>query len=185
MYQYMKNRRASQGFTLIEVLVAVVVVSLGMLGIAATLFASARSATSGYTRQIAVQYAYDIIDRMRANQVEAAQAGGPYTATISTTAPSSSPSENCLDTTCTAAEMAAYDVWDWETQLWKNLPQGSGSVTIAAGSNDTYTVTVTVTWNDAAGTSAFAQGSGGYSSSSTTGTNLGSYTVVTSLTPVL
>ncbi|GLQ49685.1 type IV pilus modification protein PilV [Dyella flava] len=184
MHRHIKIKRSVQGFTFLEVLVAVVVVSLGMLGIAATLFASVRGATSGYTRQVAVQYAYDIIDRMRANQVEAAQAGGAYTATA--VAPSSTSPQSCNDATCTAAQMATYDVWDWQTQLAQNLPQGLGSITITTDTSGISTVTVTITWQDTAGTSAFAQGSGGYSTTNNNnGTNLGSYTVVTSLTPLL
>lgn len=164
---------------MIEVLVAVLVVSFGMIGIAATLFATIHSATSNYSRQVAVEYAYDIIDRMRANDAEAAIAGGPYTATLST--PSSTPPTTCVDSSCTAAEMAAYDIWEWQTELENNLPSGLGSVTIAAGSSSTYTVTVTVEWIDS-GTSAFsATSNSNGSSSSSTGSSLASHTLVTAL----
>jgi type IV pilus assembly protein PilV len=177
----MKMKRNVQGFTLIEVLIAVLVVSFGMLGIASVLFASMRSATSNYTRQVAAAYAYDIIDRMRANNAEAALAGGAYTVAMGTTitVPTS-----CVAATCTAAEMAAYDIWEWEDELKNTLPSGEGSVAIAAGSNSTYTVTVTVQWADTAGATAFSSASNSNSTSTTTttnGTNLGAYTVVTAL----
>ncbi|WP_284322319.1 type IV pilus modification protein PilV [Dyella acidisoli] len=168
----MKTIRKQRGFTMMEVLVSVLIVSFGMLGIAATLFTANRSATSSYVRQQAVQDAYDILDRMRANHTVAAVAGGSYT---TSSVPSSAPSPNCSTSTCTGTQMAAYDVWQWETNVSTNLPQGVGSVTIAAGSTNTYTVTVSVTWSDQAGSSAFTPQ--GATASNTTQT----YTVVSAL----
>jgi type IV pilus assembly protein PilV len=177
----MKMKRTIQGFTMIEVLIAVLVVSFGMLGIASVLFASMRSSTSNYTRQVAAAYAYDIIDRMRANDVEAAQAGGPYTVAMDPTGPGTEPT-SCVASTCTAAAMAAYDVWEWQYELENNLPSGEGSITIAAGSNNTYTVTVKVQWADTPGATAFSSTSNSTGTTGTiNGTDLGTYTVVTAL----
>ncbi|EQD45716.1 type IV pilus modification protein PilV, partial [mine drainage metagenome] len=60
-------KRKSLGFTLLEVLVAVVIVSLGMLGVAALLVTVHKADTSSYIQQQAVQTTYDMLDRMRAN----------------------------------------------------------------------------------------------------------------------
>lgn len=166
-------KHSIRGFSMIEVMIAVLVVSFGVLGIAGALFTATRSATSNYVRQQAVQDAYDILDRMRANRTVAAQAGGSYTATA--TKPSSTaPSTNCTTSTCSGAQMAAYDVWQWQTQLMQNLPNGLGSVTIAAGSNSSYTVTVQVQWSDQAGNTAFTP-------SGTPSTTPQTYTVVSAL----
>jgi type IV pilus assembly protein PilV len=170
----MKTIHKQRGFTMMEVLVSLLVVSFGMLGIAGTLFTADRSATSSYARQQAVQFAYDILDRMRANRTTAAVAGGPYTTTsLSSTTPT-----NCSSSACTGAAMAAYDVWQWQTNVANNLPQGVGSVSIAAGGAGTYTVTVSVTWSDLAGASAFTPSA---SASTPPANAMQTYTVVSAL----
>lgn len=149
----MKTRSSNHGFSLIEVLVAVLIVSVGLLGIAATLLTATRSASSSYLRQNAVQYAYDIVDRMRANAT-AVTAGGPYTATL--TAPSTTaPSPNCGTSTCSNGAMAAWDLWEWQSLLQQNLPNGLGSVTVASGVDNTVTITVQVQWSDDPAENAF------------------------------
>lgn len=167
----MKTRHSNHGFSLIEVMVAVLIVSLGLLGIAGTLLTATRSASSSYLRQSAVQYAYDIVDRMRANAATAVTAGGPYTATA--IAPTTAPATNCTTTNCTDAQMAAWDVWEWQNLLKTNLPNGLGSVTITTGADSTVTITVQVQWNDSPGETAFNVAAGS--------TTPATYSVVTSL----
>jgi type IV pilus assembly protein PilV len=169
----MKTIRKQHGFTMMEVLVSVLVVSFGMLGIAGTLFTADRSATSSYARQQAVQFAYDILDRMRANRTEAAVAGGAYTTTSLPTQPTS-----CYSAPCSAAGMAAFDVWQWQSNIAANLPNAAGSVTIAASGGGTYTVTVSVTWSDISGASAFTPSA---SASTSPANAIQTYTVVSAL----
>jgi type IV pilus assembly protein PilV len=150
--------KRTDGFTLIEVLVAVVVVSLGMLGIAGTLLTATRSSTSNYLKQQAVQYAYDIVDRMRANDalaIQTAAGANPYV--VALVLPTASLTPNCEATICNATQMGAFDVWEWQTLLHKNLPSGKGSVAVAAGTGGlaTTTVTVTVQWSDQPAQSTF------------------------------
>jgi type IV pilus assembly protein PilV len=150
--------KRTHGFTLIEVLVAVVVVSLGMLGVAGTLLTATRSSTSNYLKQQAVQYAYDIVDRMRANDAAAVLTGAgtnPYVVALGP--PTTAPAPNCEATLCNAAQMGAFDVWQWQTLLKQNLPSGQGSVAVASGTGGlaTTTVTVTVQWSDQPAQSTF------------------------------
>lgn len=166
----MKTKHPNHGFSLIEVMVAVLIVTLGLLGIAGTLLTATRSASSSYLQQNAVQYAYDIVDRMRANAASVS-AGGPYTATM--TAPGTAPSPNCTTSTCTSAEMAAWDVWEWQSLLNTNLPNGKGSITLASGADSTTTITVTVQWIDTPAQTTF--------NVATSNLTPASYTVVTSL----
>lgn len=147
----MLMKRTVRGFTLIEVLVAVVVVSLGMLGVAGTLLTATRSSTSNYLKQQAVQYAYDIVDRMRANDTIATQTGAganPYV--VALVAPGAEPTPICEAALCSATQMGAFDAWEWQTLVHKNLPNGEGSVVVTAGTGGlaTTTVTVTVQWSD-------------------------------------
>lgn len=145
------KRRNYPGFSLIEVMVAVLVMSLGLLGVASTLIVAMHSAGSNYLKQQAVQDSYDIVDRMRANFSAAnnSSASNPYVTAL--TAPSSNtPSPDCTASVCTSAQMAAYDVWQWKTLLKNNLPDGLGeiAVTPAGPAANLPKVTVTVKWND-------------------------------------
>lgn len=168
----MKTKHSNDGFSLIEVMVAVLIVSLGLLGIAGTLLTASRSASSNYLHQNAVQYAYDMLDRMRANAV-AVTAGGPYTAATMAAPSTTPPSPNCTTSTCTSTEMAAWDLWEWQSLLQTNLPNGMGTVTIASGADSTVTITVTVQWIDTPAETTF--------NVATSNLTPASYTVVTSL----
>ena len=61
------RRQIQAGFSLIEILVAIVVISLGLLGLAGLQAASLRNNQVAYFRSIASQQAYDMMDRMRVN----------------------------------------------------------------------------------------------------------------------
>ncbi|WP_266156430.1 type IV pilus modification protein PilV [Dyella silvatica] len=170
-------KRTSQGFSLIEVLVAVLVVSIGLLGIASTLLTATSSATSSYVRQQAVQYTYDILERMRANASVAHDptSGNPYI--VAAAAAGSAPSPNCSTATCTPAQMAAFDVWQWQSGLQADVPGGLGSVAVSAGTDNTTIVTITVTWSDQPAQTTLSRGT--LSSTSTLSTP--TYTVTTAL----
>ncbi len=144
---------ALRGFTLLEVLIAVVILAIGMLGIAALLLTTQKSNSSSYIKQQAVQSAYDILDRMRANNLPTAPeaSSGAYNVSnlVMSGAPTlpSQPAQNCETSSCTPAQMAAYDTWHWLAVDLKQLPNGCGSVTTSAAGSNTL-VTVTVQWDD-------------------------------------
>ncbi|MHB1895531.1 MAG: type IV pilus modification protein PilV [Metallibacterium sp.] len=146
-------KHSSSGFTLLEVLVAVVIVSLGMLGVAALLVTVHKADTSSYIQQQAVQTTYDMLDRMRAN-LQGTQAGnyiGTYTGT-----PASPPACQGTGNICTPQQMAAFDTSQWTSSL-DELPSGSGTIASAASTNGTVSVTVSVSWSDAPGVQAIEQ----------------------------
>lgn len=120
------------GFTLLEVLVAMLVLSIGLLGLAGLMAASLKNSHSAYYRTQATWMAYDALDRMRANR-QVALAGG-YNLSLG-----DSPG---------GAGLAATDLAEWVASLEGALPEGQGS--IAVGANGT--VTVIVQWNDSRGT---------------------------------
>jgi len=153
----------SHGFTLIEVMIAVLVLSLGLLGLAGLQATSLKANASAATRGQATLLAYDIIDRMRANR-DAALAG-TYNNTAGT-APTSGGS-NCQanGATCDGNAIAAYDLNQWKCLLgkWKTnsvcsttlginkglLPDGDGSVVVNNGNEALVTITWTETrWED-------------------------------------
>ena len=121
-----------RGFSLLEVLVTVVVLSLGMLGVAAVLITVHKANASSYLRQQAVQETYDILDRMRANRSAALQ--GNYDTSLGTAAGTAA--VNCTSGSCNPSQLASYDRWQWLTDLATTLPSGTGSVglgTVAGG----------------------------------------------------
>lgn len=137
------------GFTLLEVLVAIVVLSIGLLGLAGLQAAGLRNNQGAYLRTIATQQAYDMADRMRTNP--AAVTGGSYD-NISGTG--SDP--GCITTGCSPAQMAQYDAYEWNTTNQNALPTGKGTVKLVA----TNRFTITVMWDDArTGASGTACGS--------------------------
>lgn len=147
--------RAQSGFTLIEVLVSLVVMSIGLLGIAKLVLYSAHSNDSAYMRSQATELAYEILDTMRANKAQAL--AGNYNTAL--TAAPTAPGVLCLGTgaNCNATQLAAYDVYEWKERLAAPtgaLPSGEGSVTVA-GANPA-TATIIVSWDDSAAQAAIA-----------------------------
>src|SRR5690606_37489064 len=101
-----RSRAGVAGFTLIEVLVALIVLSIGLLGLAALQIQSIKHNTDAYFRTQATLLAYDIIDRMRANS--AAVSAGIYevSAPPATEVTCGEDAAGCGS----AAELAAYDL---------------------------------------------------------------------------
>lgn len=144
-----KARKSPAGFTLLEVLIAVVILAIGMLGVAALLLTTQKSNSSSYIKQQAVQSAYDIVDRMRANQMEATSGAYNVSDLVTSGAPTppSAPSADCSTAACTPAQMATYDTWHWLAKDLVQLPNGCGSIATTASGSSTL-VTVTVQWDD-------------------------------------
>jgi type IV pilus assembly protein PilV len=153
-----RNISRTHGFTLVEVLVSLVVLSIGLLGIAKLMLFSSHSNDSAYLRSQATDLAYQMLDDMRANTAQAAIAGGPYTTTL--VAAPTNPGFTCV-ATAPCANLALYDVYQWKLRLNANsgiipagglnpigaLPNGQGSVATALVGGQT-TITIIVQWDD-------------------------------------
>jgi type IV pilus assembly protein PilV len=124
-----------KGFTLVEVLVALVVMSVGMLGIAALYLEGIRAGRTSLYRTAAVNLASDMADRIRANR----NAGLAYAGT------GPGADGDCVNgaTDCTPEQLADDDWLDWSMQLDNQLPQGAGgAVEVAGPAPLTYTIRV-------------------------------------------
>ncbi len=135
----MKNET---GFTLIEVLVAVVILAVGLLGVAGLQARGLRNNLSAYQRSQATQLTYDMTDRMRANKAAAnnylTSFMAPTTAVVQ---------GDCLtvSTSCTAADMAQNDLFQWNADITSSgvLTSGIGTINV---SGTVYAITIT--WDD-------------------------------------
>jgi type IV pilus assembly protein PilV len=130
-------RRAELGFSLVEALVSLVVISVGMIGMAALYGQGLGAGRTAMYRTIAVNLAADMADRIRVNRLAGAAYGG-----TAATADGCGPDSDG----CTPAEMAASDLFIWNEQIGAQLPAASGTVAFAAG--DPATFTITVTWQE-------------------------------------
>jgi type IV pilus assembly protein PilV len=120
---------STAGFTLIEVLVAIIVLSLGLLGVAGMQLAGLRASQSSYLRTLATYQAYDMADRMRAN-LQGVN-GGSYNNM------SGDPgSPGCVATNCTPAQMAQNDQHEWSVSNASILPSGTGAVCLDSTPDD-------------------------------------------------
>lgn len=147
MHESPRPAPRAAGFTLVELLVALVIVSVGLLGIAKLSLGTVQANDSAFMRSQASALVQQILDDMRANQPEA-KAGG-YDVAIGST-PSM---QSCLATSCSAGQVAAADLYTWKSALQANLPSGDGSVVTATTTNPTTgapetTATITVQWDD-------------------------------------
>jgi type IV pilus assembly protein PilV len=143
-------RFGARGFTLLEVLVALLVMSIGLLGIGKLMVMSARANDSAYMRSQATALGYTILDAMRANR-QAATTNGYDTAMGIFPGP-----PGCGATVaaaCTSGQQAQNDLSQWGNALAAALPLGQGSVAtltapdIVTGANNV-TATIVVQWQD-------------------------------------
>ena len=146
-----------QGFTLFEVLVAVVVFSIGLIGLANLQGYSMSSSYNAHLRTQATALASSIVDRMRANR-EQAVTGNAYTTDFEANPPSTS--IDC-SSGCTPAQMAQFDLLEWKCNLGRyaqedfcedlvsqaTLPNGDGEIKAIANGQ----IEVTVRWSDSLG----------------------------------
>lgn len=135
--QSIRHSISMRGFTLIEILVALVVLSIGLLGLASLQANGLRSNHSGYLRSQATILAYEMTDRLRANRKAAI--AGDYDIVLTDDAPTSTTAIQDVDRK------------DWLDALASNLPSGDGAIdctTTTVSSVSTYACTITIQWND-------------------------------------
>ena len=133
--------KTNTGFTLIEVLIAMLVLAVGLLGLAGLQATSLRNNQSAYNRSQATQLAYDIADRMRANP-SGNYLTDPAAATCGT---NNTPCTACATTVnpCSPAQLAVKDLFEWNRAVTTTLPLGKGIIGEAGG-----VFTITISWDD-------------------------------------
>ncbi len=142
--QLITNRQ--QGLTLVESMIALLVISIGLLGIAALQLTAVQQNATALNHSKAVWISYNMTDRIRANPREFANYADIDTA--------NDYEQDCMGGDCSTSQMIESDAADWATQM-ENLPGGRGIIT-----GDATQLTISVMWDD--------EGTGA------TGTNCGS-----------
>lgn len=122
--------RRNAGFSLLEVLIAVIVLSIGLLGLAGLQLSASKNNQEAFYRTQATLLANDIVDRMRANREAALN--GDY--------------DIALGADANGNTLAAQDLAAWKNRLEATLPDGDGSTSLGAGD----TMTIIVQWTERA-----------------------------------
>ncbi len=132
----LNHRYRAKGFTLIEVLIAIVILGVGLLGFALLQTMNVRFVQSANYRTQATNLTYELIDQMRANRVTASTYLGNYTATTE--------AANCVPATG-EDRRAVHFKTAWECRLGRALGEGAAA-TVTEVPGDL--VEVRITWGD-------------------------------------
>ena len=133
----------SDGFSMLEVLITLLVLSLGLLGMAGLITTGMKSNSTAHYRSIAIHQTQDIADRMRANLV-GVRSGLYDDLTVDIPA-----SDDCAAAACDDAQMAVYDHAQWNNANINLLPNGRG--TVSGNLVNGYVITIMWTEKDRGG----------------------------------
>jgi type IV pilus assembly protein PilV len=123
------TKRTQVGSGLIESMISIFVVSIGFLGFAGLQVNGLAAANDSLFRSKAIYLSSQMADRVRAN-LPAVQAGS-YNSLSGT---GSNP--GCINTTCTAAQVAQNDFYEWTTEVAAVLPSGSAAICLDSTPDD-------------------------------------------------
>jgi type IV pilus assembly protein PilV len=114
-----------KGVGLLEVLIALLVFTTGMMGLLSTQLAGKKAGYEATQRSVATALARDILERMQANP-------GQIAAYVVNNAgdqenPLPMPATNCEQTDCTPLQLAVFDLWQWESLVMGVSEKQGGS----------------------------------------------------------
>jgi type IV pilus modification protein PilV len=164
MNDRIQTSRKQRGLSMIELLVAVLVLAIGVLGITALQMVSLQNNRGALFRAEAVNLAYDMMDRIRANP-QGAVPGAAYNGLAIADAPPGA--ADCVAANCSQAQMVTFDQSVWKCSLGNfnadaqcaafraggvlppeddqpGLPEGDGSIVVDGAG----LVTITVIWTE-------------------------------------
>lgn len=127
-------RNKQSGSSFIEILISLLMISIGILGLVTTQLNTLTNNREAYFRTQATVLAYDIIDRMRANREQALT--NSYSVALGNT------NGSVCATACSPTQIATTDITQWKGSISNQLPSGDGSVSAIAGVEDSYSVIV-------------------------------------------
>ncbi len=174
--QTLRSRRANMGFSMLEVLIAFLILSVGLLGAVGMQATALKSNREAKNHAVATSLARELADKMRGNHtvaIKTAVADNPYlmdvtlTGTTSFAAPATG---NCFTSSCgTATAVASWDVADWQARTQNALPDprlvvcfdstpfsGSGAQWACSNSGDAAVLKMAWTNTNTGGTLTFS-----------------------------
>ena len=121
------NRAGQSGITLIETMIAILILSFGMLGMLSVFLNSLKITSTSNFRSLAAQQSYALADSIRASLPQLTVYPGVSGSAVS----------GCLTSSgCTTANMAQTEIALWQTRLAASLPSGAGTVCRDSSPND-------------------------------------------------
>ena len=155
-------KKQAKGFSMIELLVAVLIMGIGVLGVTGLQMVSLQNNRDALLRTEALQMAYDILDRIRVNP-GAGVPGAIYDGVAFDDTPSNPP--DCFANNCSSDQVADFDVALWQCALGGNneddvcvglrdsaflpaiteqpgLPEGVGQIAVDGAGN----ISVSIRW---------------------------------------
>jgi type IV pilus assembly protein PilV len=146
------NKLNQGGFSLIEVLVAILVLALGVIGVAGMQLTALRASQQSAFQTAAVQLASEMADRIRANdnQMKLDDDANPFLAVdYKSDVEPDAPPALCYAATCNGEELAKFDIYEWEKRVKATLP--GGRALICRDSSPWDTTTGALTWKCSGG----------------------------------
>ncbi|AMO55716.1 type IV pilus modification protein PilV [Endozoicomonas montiporae] len=146
---HLPRKKANRGLTLIEVMIATLIVGSGLLGAAALQNQSIQYHNQARLNTLANQFAYDMMNRIIANRTYSTTGTG-YSITTGNI-PAVYPT-TCETSSCTPAQLAQYDINQWKFLINTHLPSGDGTIafTDTSGIRE---YTITISFDDSKGQS--------------------------------
>jgi len=151
------------GFSLIEVLVAVVVIAIGLLGNASIQALSLNNTSIARIRSLAALEADGLASMMHANSVYwqssvvpsgasgftiTGNQGSNYSATTISDATLNGQTNNCLSAACTSEQMAGYDLKQWGLSVANLIPAGVGKVQCSVVTGAPVSCVISISWTE-------------------------------------
>ncbi len=118
------------GFSMIEVLISVLVLALGVIGVAGMQLTALRTTQQSAFQTIALELASEMADKMRTNtpQMRLADGANPFLKVNYKSASDPdpvAPGAMCYNNSlCDAQNLAAFEIYEWERRLKTSLPGG-------------------------------------------------------------
>ena len=127
------RHHSQRGITLIESLVAIVVASLGILGILGVQMRTLTDTQTSVRRAQAIRLIEDLSERMKVHPNAMGSINSYTIGWRSGAAPTAQAGTLCDSSACAHADFAAYDLREWKRAVERALPLGDANVFVAAG----------------------------------------------------
>jgi len=144
---FKQTHKLSAGFTMLEMLIALLVLSIGLLGVATLQSRGQQFNQIGYLRTQATFLAYDIMDRIRINSDQNTINGngdnGTYALNPTTL------TQDCDQSDCTPQDLVIYDLIKWHELVQNTLPGGNADINWGdVDSNGVNEYAITIEWTN-------------------------------------